>query len=86
MADVLKAEDVLGARESEDAKDGITTLLSEIIDHESARWDTCCELAACAVAGCLWDSSTDAIGDVEDNDRTSRVEAQCGNLVVLAPW
>ena len=86
VADALGAEDVSGAPDPEDAKSGVMTLLSEIIDQEIVRWDTWFRVAACAVTGCSWHLFTDVKGDSGDEGGTSWAGVQYGSIVVLAPW
>ena len=86
VAEALGAEDVSGVPNPEDAKSGIMTLLSEIIDQEIVRWDTWFRIAACAYTGCSWDLFTDVKGDSGDEGGSSWVGVQYGSLAVLAPW
>lgn len=86
VADALGADDVSGALDPEDARAGVITLLSEIIDQEIVRWDTWFKVAACAVTGCSWGSYADAPEDSGHISRPSWVGVQYGSLAVLAPW
>ena len=86
VADALGAEDVSGAPDPEDAKAGVMTLLSEVIDQEIVQWDTWFGVAACAVTGCSWDLFTKNKGISGDEGGSSWVGVQYGSLAVLAPW
>ena len=86
IADALGADDVSGAPDAEDAKSGVMTLLSEVIDQEIVRWDTWFKVAACAVSGCSWHLFTDTKGSSRDEGGPTWVGVQYGSLAVLAPW
>ena len=86
IADALGADDVSGAPDPEDAKSGVMTLLSEVIDQEIVRWDTWFKVAACAVSGCSWHLFTDVKGSSGHRGGPTWVGVQYGSLAVLAPW
>lgn len=86
VADALGAEDVSGNPDPEDAKSGVITLLSEVIDQGIVRWNTWFRVAACAVTGCSWHLFTNVKEDSGDEGGSSWAGVQYGSIVVLAPW
>ena len=86
VADALGADDVSGALYPEDARSAAMTLLSEIIDEEIIRWDTCFAVAACVITGCSWEAFLANKGDPGGRYAASWAGVQFGSLAVLAPW